>query len=401
MNNKTDGKERGTDVADMKGRYRTAVEDKFPDEFNIELKKESGLRYGENPNQSAAIYSLKGTSLAELTDIRLAKTGKGGISATNMMDVTRALDILKFFNNRPSVAVMKHLIPCGFATQFNNNSLDNIYTLARDADARSAFGSVVVSTRPVDKATAEAIISTFVEGVAAPYFEKGVMDILETKKDLRVLLYSNIDKIPKFIGDDIKDLYDIKWLPTGRVIVQKPYLSSIRSVKDLILDPMVVKEDEKGTKIKYVVERDPTKREVNDLLTAWYINLGVRSNGIVFVKDGVSVAIGSGQQERVGAVEQAIIKAYQKAMDREKIEHYDSLHGILSKGRLETNPLEDAVCSSDGFFPFPDSISLMGREGVSAIIQPGGSINDDKIIRIANSHKMAMVYTLERCFAHF
>jgi phosphoribosylaminoimidazolecarboxamide formyltransferase/IMP cyclohydrolase len=128
--------------------------------------------------------------------------------------------------------------------------------------------------------------------------------------------------------------------------------------------------------------------------------LGVRSNGIVFVKDGASVAIGSGQQERVGAAGQAITKAYQKAMDREKVE-YEALHGTFSKGRLEINPLENAVCSSDGFFPFPDSISLMGREGVSAIIQPGGSINDDKIIRMVNSHKMAMVYTLERCFAHF
>jgi phosphoribosylaminoimidazolecarboxamide formyltransferase/IMP cyclohydrolase len=243
MSNETKGKERGTDVTDMKRTYRTAVEGDFPDEFNIELKKESSLRYGENPNQSAALYSLKGTSLAELTKIELAKTGKGGMSATNMMDVTRALDILKFFNS-PSVAVMKHLIPCGFATQFGNNSLDTMYTLARDADARSAFGSVVVLNNPVDKATAEAIISTFVECVAAPEFEEGGRDILDKKKDLRVVLYSNIDKIPKFVGDDIKDLYDIKLLPTGRVIVQKPYLSSIRSVKDLILDPMVIKKDE-------------------------------------------------------------------------------------------------------------------------------------------------------------
>ena len=135
-------------------------------------------------------------------------------------------------------------------------------------------------------------------------------------------------------------------------------------------------------------------------MTAWYVNIGVRSNGIVIVKDGVTLAVGTGQQERVGAVEQAIVKAYQKAMDREKIK-YDSLQGICEKGHLSNNPLQGAVMSSDAFFPFRDSVDTAARVGITAIIQPGGSLRDYEVIQAANEHKIGMVFTLERCFGHF
>ena len=385
---------RGTDVTNMKRSYRTVVEGEFSDSLNVQLQKESDLRYGENPNQPAAMYKLKGADIADVTNIRLAKSGKGGLSATNFMDVTRALDILKFFEV-PAVAVMKHLVPSGFARQYNGSSLDNIYQQARDADARSAFGSIVVLNRPVDKSTAEIIMSSYVEGVAAPEFEEGTMEILERKKDLRVILYSNLDKLPRFVGDDLKGIYDIKGLPTGRVLVQKPYLSSVRSDKDLVVDPFVEHEG-----IKHIVERDPTQPEIDDLLTAWYVNLGVRSNGIVFVKNGVTVSVGTGQQERVGAIEQAIIKSYQKAMDREGIK-YDAVDGAAQRSLLSLNPLEGSVMSSDAFFPFRDSIDTIARHEVTAVIQPGGSVRDYEVINAINEHKMAMVYTLERCFGHF
>lgn len=385
---------RGTDVTDMKRNYRMVVEGEFPSALGIELQKESDLRYGENPNQPAAMYKLNGTNIANVTNIRLAKSGKGGLSATNFMDVTRALEILKFFEV-PAVAVMKHLVPSGFARQFNEKSLDNIYQQARDADARSAFGSIVVFNRPVNKATAETIMSSYVEGVAAPEFEKGTMEILERKKDIRAILYSNLDKISRFVGDDVNGFYDIKGLPTGRVLVQKPYLSSIRNAQDLVLDPLVEHEG-----IRHVVERDPTQAEVEDLLTSWYVNLGVRSNGIVFVKDGVTVAIGTGQQERVGAIEQAIIKSYQKAMDKEGIK-YHAVAGAAQRSLLLRNPLEGSVMSSDAFFPFRDSIDTIAEHGVTAVIQPGGSVRDYEVIDAVNEHKMAMTYTLERCFGHF
>ncbi|MBN2052345.1 IMP cyclohydrolase [Candidatus Woesearchaeota archaeon] len=399
---------RGTDVTDMKRVYRNAVQDDFPEAIALLLEKEYELRYGENPNQSAGAYKIKGTSIPELTNIRLLKSGKGGLSATNLMDVTRALDILKFFKS-PAVAVMKHVVPSGFATQFNNNNLEKIYQNARDADARSAFGSIVVMNQPLDKATANAINQTYVEGVAAPDYEEGAVEILQAKKDLRLILFSNLEKIPKYAGDDVEGLYDIKILPTGRAIVQKPYLSSIKGPESLILDPLVRKKDEKtGIETAYVVEKDPAPRELEDLLTSWYVNIGVRSNGIVIVKDGVTLAIGSGQQERVGAVEQAITKSYQKALDRKKMLGNANVlwtPGSMSwddmRKELESNPLEGAVLSSDAFFPFRDSIDLIAGVGIKAIIQPGGSVKDYEVIQAVNEHKIAMAYTLERCFGHF
>lgn len=385
---------RGTDVTDMKRAYRTVVEGGLPDSFSVRLAKESDLRYGENPNQSAGMFRDARSGLAELTDIKMAKSGKGGLSATNYMDVTSALNVLKFFD-APAVAVMKHLVPSGFARQYGGNDLASIYEAARDTDARSAFGSVVALNRPLDKATAEAITSTYVEGVAAPEFEEGVMDILERKKDIRVISFSNLDEVPKFIGDGGGGVYDIRTLPTGRVLVQQPYLSSIRGPTDLIFDSLVKKGDK-----SYIVNRDPTFGEVADLMTAWYVNLGVRSNGIVFVKDGVTVAVGTGQQERVGAIEHAVVKAYQKAMDREGIV-YDPIDGAAQRHALSENPLDGAVMSSDAFFPFRDSIDVVAAHGVSAVIQPGGSTNDSEVIEAVNEHGMSMTFTRERCFGHF
>ena len=381
----------GTDVSDMKRTYRTAVAGDFPDELNIELVKECDLKYGENPNQPAAVYRFKGSTLAEFTNVRLAKTGKGGWSATNFMDVTRALEILKYFDGN-AVAVMKHLIPSGFATSSLENKtegLADLYRKARNADARSASGSIVVFNKALDKDGANALLESFVECVAAPEYEEGVMNILDGKKDLRVILYSNLDKLPKFVGDDTQGLYDLRTLPTGRLLVQKPYLTSIHGIENLVLDPMVNGK---------AVERKPSEKELEDMKTAWYVNFGVRSNGIVFVKDGVTLAVGSGQQERVGAVEQSIVKGCQKIMDREKVE-YDPLMGIGSE-KILSYALKGSVVSSDAFFPFPDSIELLARGGITGIIQPGGSIRDQEIIETVNKYQMAMAFTLERCFTH-
>ncbi len=393
---------RGTDVTDATRQYRKRNEGAFPDKLVLRLQKETDLRYGENPNQPAAVYHFAdgvGQSIATLTNIHVVKEGKEGLSATNIMDATRALDILKFFK-APSVAVMKHCIPSGFVTQHGGNSLDTIYRLARDVDARSAFGSVVVFNRPIDTATAQAIMESYVEVVVAPGFEEGTMGIFHTKKDIRVVTYSNLDKLPRFEGDDTQGLYDLKMLPTGRVVVQTPYLTSIRSVDDLVLDPLVRKKEKEDSDEKtYVVERDPTPTELRDMFTAWYVNFGVRSNGIVLVKNGVTLAVGSGQQERVGAVEQAIVKAYQKEMDRNKIS-YDPLAGV-NWDKCDEALLSGAVCSSDAFFPKRDNIDILARVGIRAVIQPGGSKNDYEIIQAVNEHKMAMAYTRERCFGHF
>lgn len=384
----------GKYVNDLKKIYRTANIGAFPDELTLNLEKEFDLRYGENPNQPGAVYKLKGSTIAGLTGIKLLKSGKGGISATNILDVARALEILKFFD-KPSAAVMKHLIPSGFATQYNKNELVDIYKNARDADARSAFGSVVVFNKKVDTATAKEIMTSYVEAVAAPEFDKEAIGILSAGKNMRIMVFSNLDKIPKFAGDNIAGIFDLKAMNDGRLVVQAPYLSKIKGQKDLVMNPLV-KDGENETSVK----RKPTEQELLDLMTSWYINLGVRSNGIVIVKNGVTLAIGAGQQERVGAVEQAILKAYQKAMDREGVK-YEPMNVMAFKDKLSENPLKGAVISSDGFFPFRDSVDLIAKTGISAIIQPGGSIKDFEVIEAANEHNMAMVFTMERCFGHF
>ncbi len=418
---------RVVDVTDFSRTYRTAKEGEFPEELWIHLRKESDLRYGENPNQPGAVYrfdedwvtrffnfmsGIPGKkSIAEFTEIKVIKSGGKGLSVINYMDVARALEILKFFEkpsalvmgeektSSPSAAVMKHLIPCGFATQHNGNSLERTYVIARDTDPRSAYGSAVVLNRPIDKATAEAILSTYVEVVAAPSYEEGVLGMLNRKDDLRAVVYSNLDKLPKFVGDDTEGLYDLKVLPAGKVIVQAPYLSSIRNFEEDLVIPLVRKKDGVN-EIEYVVKRHPTKEQLEDMKIAWYVLLGVRSNGIVIVKDGATLSVGSGEQERVGALEQAIVKGYQKAMDREKIQ-YDPLEGALGREKLSKNPLEDSALSSDAFFPFRDSIDLFARVGGRAIIQPGGSKRDYEVIQAVNEHDMAMAFTLERCFGHF
>lgn len=389
---------RGTDCTDAVKMYRTPVQEEFPDELTFTLQRESALRYGENPNQPAALYRFKGISIAELTNIRSTKSGKGGISAINMMDVTRAMEVLKFFLEVPAFAVMKHTIPAGFSAGYAGWSLCEQYAKTRDVDRRSAFGSIVVCNRPIDRNTAKEITHTYVEVVAAPEYEEGAMGFFEKKPELRTVLFSNLDRMPKFAGDDTCGLYDMKILPTGRVVVQRPFLSSIRRPLDLVCDPLVgFKEGDDERDV--VVERDPTSAEIRDMLTAWYVNAaGVRSNGIVFVREGVTIAIGTGQQERVGAVEQAIRKAYQKQVELGG-RFVGPLEGIQSV--FERSPLEGAVMSSDGFFPFRDSIDLVAKHGVAAVVQPGGSKKDHEVIQAVNEHKMAMAFTLERCFGHF
>jgi phosphoribosylaminoimidazolecarboxamide formyltransferase/IMP cyclohydrolase len=398
---------RGTDISGLKRDYRTAKEadeKDFPDRLTITLQKEEDLplRYGENPMQTAVMYRF--VDVKSLPTLRVVKQGKEGISATNWMDIAKAMDLLKFFPKpsataTPAVPVMKHNIPSGFATQSGDASMVDTYVKARDADARSAYGSVVVLNRPLDKATAEAIMDTYVEVVAAPGYEPGTVDMLETpkRKDLRAVIFSGIEKIPKFVGDDTQGLYDLKMLPGGRVIAQKPYLTSIRGKEDLVFDGF----DGKDPNGKFEpVKRDPTDQELEDMLTAWYVNFGVRSNGIVIVKNGATLVVGSGQQERVGAVEQAIVKGFQKAFDRAGID-YDHLTGIVGRNKLPEEPFEGAVLSSDAFFPDRDSIDTAGRVGIKGIIQPGGSRKDYEVIEAVNKYGMAMALTGERCFGHF
>ena len=397
----------GTDISHLKGLYRNPNPGNFPDVLDVRLRKECDAKYGENPHQRGAIYcadeigGVNARRIAELTNVLYVRSdgkGKGGLSLTNIMDVTRAMDVLKYFAGAPACVIMKHTIVSGFARGVEGKSCADLFTTARDCDARSNYGGTAVFTRALDRAGAEALFSgPFVDVLAAPDYETGVVGFIEGKsKNMRIAQFSALHALPKFRGDDSLGLLSIKEMPTGRFAVQDIYLTSIRTGKDFIVDPKI--SDERGV---HTVQRAPNNQELEDLVTAWHLNIaGARSNGIVFVRDGVLVSCGSGQVERVGAVEQAVVKGMQKAMDRERIS-YEPLFGMVGCDALVDNPFKGAACASDGFFPFPDSLYPMKRVGVTAVAHPYGSMRDAEIIDATNACEMAGVCTSERGFTHF
>ncbi|HCL56082.1 MAG TPA: IMP cyclohydrolase [Spirochaetia bacterium] len=353
----------------------------YPDQFQIGewvYEKSEDLRYGTNPHQPAAFYRIKGNVKQPFGSYQILKEGKNGLSQTNLEDANQAVRILKYFK-KPAAAVMKHLNPSGVAVQWENESLSSVYQKARDVDAQAAFGSSVVFNVKVDQETAEAIMSSIVENVYAPDFSEEALEVFKNfdkykkNKEIRIVKLPDMTSLPKYIGNEA--IPEIKVLQDGSLILALPYLTRIQDKNDL-LTPSAVNKEQK--KIECI--RKPTEKEYDDLLFSWYVNIGVRSNGIVIAKNGVTLAVGTGEQDRVGALEQAIIKAKKKS----KI-------GVS---------LEGASISSDGFFPFRDSIDLCACEGITAIIQPGGSVRDFEVIEACNEKKIAMVFTDERCFSH-
>jgi AICAR transformylase/IMP cyclohydrolase PurH len=250
----------------------------------------------------------------------------------------------------------------------------------RDADAQAAFGSVVVFNTKVDGDTAEAIMGSIVEGVAAPEFDAAALATLHNfehfkrNKEIRVVKLPPYDGLHKYLEDGTETL-EIKVFDDGSLVLAKPYLSRLKSAADFL--PADVEHRTKG---HIAIESQPTERELDDLLFAWFVNVHVRSNGCVLVRNGQTLAVGTGEQDRVGAVEQAIVKAKAKYKGEES--------------------LEGAVMSSDGFFPFRDAVDAATREGVTAIAQPGGSVNDYDAIVACNDAGASMVFTGERCFSH-
>jgi len=228
-------------------------------------------------------------------------------------------------------------------------------------------------------------MESFIEGVIAPDFDEEALKILRqnegTKKRnnaIRLAKVKNMDTIPKYIGDDVTGYYNIRNLVDGSMTLEIPYLTRVQSAEDFVSDPMIPNTNpEKNDGKDIMVKRQPTESELDDCLTAWYVNINVRSNGIVFVKNGAAIAVGTGEQERIGAVEQAIDKALKKGHD-----------------------LKGAVMSSDAFFPQRDSIDTVAEKGVTAVVWPAGSMQDAAVIQAANDHDIALMATLERCFLH-
>ncbi len=352
--------------------YRTALEEDLPPSLKLTIGDKvfeyskvqwkvdgrmRGLRYGTNPHQKGALYRPK-SSEGGIGNVDWVKWGKDGPSATNIEDGSHGLRITSYFKE-PAVAVMKHLNPSGVAVSREDDTLSQVYARARDSDNRAAFGSVVVFNSPVDQMTAEEIIKTFVEVVYAPGYGSDALRVFESKRDMR------IGEVPAQRREDATMPPDLVVLDDGSLIIEDLYRTSILSLDKMKQLPVPTKEK-------------PSDTECVDLLHAWWVACEVRSNAVVFWKNGTSLAIGTGQQDRIGAIENSIDKAH-------KIGH----------------SLEGSVLASDGFLPKLDNVEALAKEKVSAIVQPGGSVEDQSIVKACDEHGIKMMLTGERSFRHF
>jgi phosphoribosylaminoimidazolecarboxamide formyltransferase/IMP cyclohydrolase len=413
---------------DLKKMYKAIVADHFPAKMEISFidgnkrqtfyyekvlwtigVEQMGLRYGENPGQEAALYRLTNGNLVLgdtetiqagqylASDIELLQSGKHP-GKTNLTDADNALNILRYFTERPTVVIVKHNNPCGAA---RSDTLENAYTKAYMADRVAAFGGCIAVNRPVDRATAEAIFKQYAEVVVAPDFEAGVMELFAKKKNLRVIRIANIERLQQFVG---KTFIDFKSLIDGGVIAQESFVPRTRNAADLRLAECEYKSR------KYKIERAPTPAEVEDLLFGWLVESGITSNSVIYVKDQVTVGIGTGEQDRVGVAEIARDKAYRKLADRYCFEAhaiaYNDLKDPDKKSEIdlrvarERGGLIRSAMVSDAFFPFRDGVDVGIREGISAVVQPGGSENDYQSIEACNEAGVTMVYTGQRSFKH-
>ncbi len=421
-------------MVDIKKKYRTVMDDHFPEAMTIsfgdqklEYRKrswkildssgnliEKGLRYGENPGQEAALYELVFGNL-QLAECAFISPGKGLVSAltesemiqagkhpgkTNLTDVDNALNILKYLMKDSACAIMKHNNPSGVAIA---ERLYEAYRKANDADRIAAFGGAAVFNRSLDTDTAQMVSENYLEVVAAPEYEEGAVEILRQRKNLRILAIPRIDRLEDYL---MWRFVDFKSLMDGGIIVQQSPVNTIRSAEDLI----PARSTRNGK--EYVIERLPSERELTDMVFGWAVEQGVTSNSVLYVKDGCTVGIGTGEQDRVGVAKIAVMKAYEKRRDllcfKRTGKSFDEVHDREIRSEIENEVkrikagLIGSVMVSDAFFPFRDGVDVGIREGVSAIIHPGGSDRDYESIEACNeaAPKVAMMFTNQRAFKH-
>ena len=428
-------------MAELKEMYRTVMDDHFPETMTIAFGEqiltyrkrawkipdeksgeliEKGLRYGENPGQEAALYELVDGNLT-LGECRFIQPGLGLVSSiteaemlqagkhpgkTNLTDLDNGLNVLRYLDTRPAAVILKHNNPCGAA---QGSSLAEAYDRANLADRIAAFGGCVVFNQPVDKATAELVAENYLEVVAAPEYEAGTVEILKRRANLRIVQVSRMDRLTDYRK---QRFLEFKSLMDGGVIVQQSPLNAILSIKDF--KPAETTYQGKTHKIK----RKPTEKELNDLLFGWSVEQGVTSNSVLYVKDECTVGIGTGEQDRVGVAEIAVFKAYTKYADRLCFEKhgmpYKDLELAIAKGERDQALKEEidaatqeanggligSTMVSDAFFPFRDGIDVGLKEGVTAVVQPGGSMRDFEVIEACNETGATMVFTGQRAFKH-
>lgn len=313
----------------------------FPPAFFLVGFKVQDLRYGENPHQAAALYRLPRVPAGSLVGGRQLQ-GKE-LSYNNIMDLDAAWNLVREFKE-PVVAIIKHTNPCGAA---KGATPAEAYRRAYEADPVSAFGGIVGSNRPVDREMAEELVKIFLEAVVAPLFTPEALEILRSKPNMRLVAAGE--------GQG-GGLYQVRPI-SGGFLVQEPDLREVG-----------------GEDLKVVTRRRPDPDELEDLLFAWKVVKHVKSNAIVVARKGITLGIGAGQMNRVGAACLALEQAGERA--------------------------RGAVMASDAFFPFPDTVEAAARAGITAIIQPGGSLRDQDSIACADEHGLAMVFTGVRHFRH-
>ena len=337
-------------------RYDTAIasyldkinDTKFPETLNLQFHHGQSLRYGENPHQQAAFYQEK-TPPSGTISAATQHQGKA-LSYNNIADADAALECVKSFSGLPTCVIVKHANPCGVAQA---NSILDAYNLAFATDPTSAFGGIIAFNQELDELTAKTIIERqFVEVIIAPTISEAALSQLSNKTNVRVL-ESGI-----WTGGDEPSL-DFKRV-AGGLLVQDGDHGKISAAE-----------------LKTVTKRAPTDQELDDLLFAWKVAKFVKSNAIVYCKGGQTIGIGAGQMSRVYSAKIAGIKAADENLE-----------------------VAGSVMASDAFFPFRDGIDSAAEAGITAVIQPGGSMRDNEVIAAADEHGMAMVFTGMRHFRH-
>ena len=414
---------------DLKQAYKTINVDSFPKNMEVSFYnddkdrqtmtyekvtwnidgEDKGLRYGENPCQPAALYKLVNGNLhfGEVetiqpgnylgSDVELLQSGKHP-GKINIADVDSALNILRYMPTDPCTIIVKHNNPCGVAKA---DSVYNSYYKALMADRIAAFGGAVAVNCEIDLESAKKMTEYYHEVIIAPSFADGVLEIFAKKKNLRVVRVKNMSRLQSFSKERV---LEVKAMIDGGMLVQYSYTPQAQNSSDFLPAETTYRGSD------YKINRAPTEKELDDMIFGWLVEAGVTSNSVIYVKDGATVGIGTGEQDRVGVAEIAIDKAYKKLADRKAWEKFktpfnlledkSAKDAILKEVQGEKGGLKGSIMISDAFFPFRDGVDVGLEQGVTAIVQPGGSIRDFESIEACNEKGATMVYTGQRSFRH-
>ena len=322
----------------------------FPETLNLQFYQQQTLRYGENPHQNAAFYVEKNPAIGTISSAKQLQ-GKE-LSYNNIADADAALECVKSFSEKPTCVIVKHANPCGVA---QSDNLLTAYDLAYKTDPTSAFGGIIAFNRELDEKTATEIVARqFVEVIIAPSVSEAAQTILATKQNVRVLATGDWT-----IQTNTSIEFDYKRVAGGLLVQDR--------------DTGIVLPSD----MKVVTKRTPTEQEWADLLFAWKVAKFVKSNAIVYCKNGQLIGVGAGQMSRIYSAKIAGIKANDAGLE-----------------------VPGSAMASDAFFPFRDGIDAAAEAGITAVIHPGGSMRDQEVIDAANEHNMAMLFTGMRHFRH-